>query len=243
MQRKEFIKINALGLLGLSTMSFSSFNDEIPEALLVGKTTNHLDASGVMHKSASAAFSSMKAAANGDGINLEIVSGFRSFDRQMAIWNRKYLKYQKQGLSHDEIVKKIILYSTIPGTSRHHWGTDIDIIDGNAKRPKGDLLVENNYHGNGPYSKLKKWMETNSEKFGFYLVYDNDQNRTGFEYEPWHYSYLPLSVEFLRKYLQIDVKKYIFESKMKGNNLFSEQQLNAYIQTHVKGIHPILLPS
>ena len=36
-------------------------------------------------------------------------------------------------------------------------------------------------------------MDKNSEKFGFYIVYDDNDKRPGFEYEPWHYTYKPVS--------------------------------------------------
>ena len=142
------------------------------------------------------AFLAMQKAALKDGIFIEIVSGYRSFDRQRGIWNRKYDYYVNKGLSPQEAMKRIIEYSTIPGTSRHHWGTDIDIIDRNAKRPN-DVLVEKNYESSEVYEHLKKWMDTNAEKFGFVLVYTNSIQRKGFYYEPWHYSYKAISFKFL----------------------------------------------
>jgi LAS superfamily LD-carboxypeptidase LdcB len=243
MKRKEFIKLSALGSLALSGMSFNPFQEELNEEVLTGRTTSHLNANGIIHKLAYKAFLNMKAAAAEDGINIEIVSGFRSFERQTVIWNRKYNRYKNEGLTHEEIVKEITLYSTIPGTSRHHWGTDIDVIDANAKRPNGDVLEEENYHGDGPYCRLKMWMEANAEKFGFLLVYDTNYYRTGFNYEPWHYSYAILAKDFLKNYLRLDIKKLIYNSNMKGKSLFTDEQIKSYIESHVKGINPALLPS
>ena len=47
-------------------------------------------------------------------------------------------------MDDDAAIDKIIEYSTLPGTSRHHWGTDIDIID--AEPPEeGDVLLPKNF--------------------------------------------------------------------------------------------------
>ena len=77
------------------------------------------------------AFKKMEEAAKKDGIILKIVSAHRSFGRQSFIWNKKYDKFTKQySLNPIDAINEIVRFSTIPGTSRHHWGTDIDIIDG-----------------------------------------------------------------------------------------------------------------
>ena len=65
-----------------------------------------------------------------------------------------------------------------------------------------DVLLTEKYE-NGIFTKLKRWMDVNSERFGFYLTYVNDKNRKGFEYEPWHYSYKPVSVELLNIFILI----------------------------------------
>ena len=94
-----------------------------------------------MIKEAGEAFVNMKKEALKEGIKIEIVSGFRSYNRQKQIWNRKFRINKMNGLSPQQNILKIIEYSTLPGTSRHHWGTDIDIIDGN-KTVSGDVLLE-----------------------------------------------------------------------------------------------------
>ena len=93
-----------------------------------------------LRKEAHDAFVEMRKAALTDGIDIKIVSSYRSFDRQAAIFERKYLKYTDDGMEPLDAVEKIIEYSTIPGTSRHHWGTDVDLIDG-SPRVDGDVLV------------------------------------------------------------------------------------------------------
>ncbi len=186
------------------------------------------------------AFDHMRKAAKEDGIDLKIVSGYRSFDRQQAIWNRKFKKYQSQGLSTEQIFDKIVEYSTVPGTSRHHWGTDLDIIDA-AANYSGDVLVPSKFHGDGPFCKMKKWMEENASRFGFELVYTSNANRSGFKYEPWHYSYVPLSRKRYQEYLNsIDLKKFLRSQEILGMDSFANERIERYLKEHIEGINPVL---
>lgn len=185
------------------------------------------------------AFDKMQKAALKEGISLRIVSEYRSFDRQASIWNRKYHKYISQGFSPREAITKIIEYSTLPGTSRHHWGTDIDLIDGSVAIPKS-VLTHANYEGNGIYAKLKKWMDENSEKYGFYLVYTNDPHRKGFKYEPWHYSYKPLADKLLKEFSSISLVDLFKNVELKGIDYISEAFLEQYTEENILDINPIL---
>ena len=66
------------------------------------------------------------------------------------------------------------------------------------------MLVSKNFHGSGPFNKLRKWMESSAEKFGFLKPYNQDPERKGFNYEPWHYSYAEKSIPMLNAYLELD---------------------------------------
>lgn len=189
-----------------------------------------------LQKEASESFINMRKEALKAGISIQIVSSYRSFASQKKIWNRKYKKYILRGLSPEKTIEKIIEYSTIPGTSRHHWGTDIDIIDGAFEIPK-NILFEDNYLNEGVYSNLKEWMDANSEKFGFYLVYDKSLSRRGFKYEPWHYSYMPLSKPILEKFLSRDLKKILQKSNLSGSKQFSDKFLEKYYSEQILDIN------
>ncbi len=242
MRRIDFIKLNALAGIGFTINPLQYLQDNPSKVFLTGKQNPYLNASGVIHKKAYKPFLKMRQAALKVGIDIKIVSGFRSFERQLQIWNNKYKLYQKQDISDKEIIQKIITYSTIPGTSRHHWGTDIDIIDANVSQPETDLLLEENYHGNGVYCKLNEWMQSHAHEFGFYLVYTDNYNRSGFNYEPWHFSYKPLSKSYLKSYLNLNHDDLFNEENILGKNYLDQNCLMSYFQTHLLGINPLLLP-
>ena len=182
----------------------------------------------------------MRKAAALAGFDILLISGYRSYAHQKSIWNRKYSANEAAGLSPQENIAKIIEYSTLPGTSRHHWGTDIDIVDGNAPQ-EGDVLVTEKFHNGGPYEGLREWLEQHAEGFGFLAPYTNDPNRKGFYYEPWHYSYAPLSVEMLRQYRQLDLPSVLKTEGLLGKEALDEAFFNRYREEHILGIHSKLL--
>lgn len=193
-----------------------------------------------LEKNTFIAMEKMRKAALLDGVKIKVVSGFRDFERQKQIWNRKFKKFTTENnLSDLDAIKEIIRFSTIPGTSRHHWGTEIDVIDEDFKNEK-NLLISNKYEEGGIFEKLKKWMDNNSQKFGFYLTYDNNINRKGFEYEPWHYSYLPESKKYLESFLKIDIVEIISKVDIKGKELFNEKIISDYINNNILEINPNL---
>ena len=193
-----------------------------------------------LEKNTFIAMEKMRKAALLDGIKIKVVSGFRDFERQKQIWNRKFKKFTTENnLSDLEAIKEIIRFSTIPGTSRHHWGTEIDVIDEDFKNEK-NLLISKKYEEGGIFEKLKKWMDNNSQKFGFYLTYDNNINRKGFEYEPWHYSYLPESKRYLKSFLKIDIVEIISKVDIEGKELFNEKFISDYINNNILEINPDL---
>ncbi|WP_300980273.1 M15 family metallopeptidase [Nonlabens sp.] len=223
-----------IGLVLIVTIIAASQKD--PKEL-TGQSPNP---SRLLEKEAQAALDLMKTAAAKEGIQLKVVSGYRSFTRQKQLWNSKYKKYELQGLEPEAIFDKIVEYSTIPGTSRHHWGTDIDIIDAHASY-SGDVLVPSNFHGTGPFCKLKEWMEQQASNYGFELVYTDNDRRTGFKYEPWHYSYAPLSRKRYQDYLKnIDLVSFLRAEAIMGMDQISEERLHRYLEEHIKGINPQL---
>ena len=179
---------------------------------LTGRAATHICealAPGVrLHAGAIDAVNALREAAARAGHELEIVSSFRDFARQSGIWNRKFrgeqAVYDRGGqpldvtaMSGPERVRAILIWSGVPGSSRHHWGTDFDVMDRAAVTPdyRPQLTVAE-YTGTGPFVRLNEWLAANLGNYGFFRPYRTD--RGGVSPEPWHLSYAPLSVPTLQ---------------------------------------------
>ena len=229
MNRLEFIN-TGLAVMGLSQHQLEKIMINDPY-LLIGKgSPNLVGKNYALIPQADKAFRAMSAAALEQCINIKVVSSYRSFEKQKNIWNNKFLRFKSQGMDDQAAIDKIIEYSTLPGTSRHHWGTDIDIIDAGPPE-KGDVLLPQKFHDNGPYNALREWMETHAKGYGFLLPYNRDENRTGFKYEPWHYSYAPKSIPMLNQYLELDHRELILSSDLNGAAGLDQEFLESYIKT------------
>ncbi len=247
MNRRKFVRQTALtataaGLLPNIGMGHQTQDGLYSIVELMGKEEIKLYGDGInLRKEAHDAFVAMKKAAYSDGIEIKVVSSFRNFERQEQIWDRKYLKFtQDDGMKPMQAIDKIIEYSTIPGTSRHHWGTDIDLIDGGA-RTEGDVLVPEKFEGDGPFTAFKEWMDKHANTYDFYLVYTNEPKRRGFKYEPWHYSYAPISKPMLTQFRSKNLLALLSEEKFLGTEHFTTGFLQSYIQDNIMGINPELL--
>lgn len=189
---------------------------------------------------AAQAFERLKTAAQKDGISIQVVSSYRDYNHQNRIWERKYKRFRESGLTPIKAIEKIIEYSTIPGTSRHHWGTDLDLIDGTPK-VTGDVLVPSKFHGTGQFCRFKEWMDDHASEYGFYLVYTDAVNRKGFKYEPWHFSYKPLSQGYLKNYKKLDIQQQLGAAKLLGSEFFTEEFITQYRTENIMDINPELL--
>lgn len=244
MERRSFIKKSGLSGMALSMMPSWALSKEFEYSILelMGKVDIELYGKSInLRKKAHDAFVDMKKAAYKDGIDIKIVSSYRDFYRQEGIWERKYLRYtEDDGMEPLDAIDKIIEYSTIPGTSRHHWGTDIDITDG-YRKVEGDVLDPSKFENNGPFVDLKKWMDENSNDYDFYLVYTDNPGRRGFKYEPWHYSYAPTSIPMLTEFRRKNILKLLQEEDFIGSEHFTNGFIKNYIQDNILDINPILL--
>jgi LAS superfamily LD-carboxypeptidase LdcB len=139
------------------------------------------------------AFLKMHEAAASDGIDLKILSATRNFNAQKRIWEAKWtgerLVQNNENLASStpdpkERALKILRWSSMPGSSRHHWGTDIDLND-----------FENEYFESGEGLKVYNWLVKNAPSFGYCQPYTakNDLRPNGYNEEKWHWSYLPIA--------------------------------------------------
>ncbi|WP_343329273.1 M15 family metallopeptidase [Polaribacter staleyi] len=177
-----------------------------------------------LRKEVLTAFLKMKNAAQKEGITLKVISGTRNFEHQKNIWNYKW-NVKFKNLAPLKRAQKILEYSSMPSTSRHHWGTDLDL---------NSLSNTHFLHGQG--KKTYDWLLKNAARFGFHQVYTSKENgRTGYQEEKWHWSYTPLSTLYLKFYNDNVILKDI--NGFKGHTF--AKYLNV-IQAYVNGINPII---
>jgi LAS superfamily LD-carboxypeptidase LdcB len=172
---------------------------------LTGRARTHLvELPGLdcsVHQHAAAPFLAMRRAAASAGLDLWPASGFRDFERQLAIWNAKYSGTvpvrDAQGFAVDVAalapaarIAAILHWSALPGASRHHWGTDLDLIDRAALPPGYRVrLAPDEYAPGGPFAAASAWLDANASRFGFFRPYRGVSS--GVQPEPWHFSFAP----------------------------------------------------
>jgi LAS superfamily LD-carboxypeptidase LdcB len=142
------------------------------------------------------AYKEMYKVALADGVKLIITSGHRTFIEQVIEWELRWNNPRTETTFANDVekAKYLLQYRAMPGTTRHHWGTDIDL---NSFEPA--------YYESSEGQKVYKWLKENAGDFGFfqpYTVYD-EQRTAGYREEKWHWSYKPLSQLMLSKFLQL----------------------------------------
>jgi zinc D-Ala-D-Ala carboxypeptidase len=167
------------------------------------------------------AFKKMFVAASKENVPLVIISATRNFDYQKSIWEKKWLQENYKGWNDLQKVNDIMKFSSMPGTSRHHWGTDIDL---NSVTPS--------YFDSGKGKVIYDWLVKHGSEYGFYQTYTNKSGgRTGYSEEKWHWSYLPLASLYLKQYNEM-----ISYSDLKGFSGSSSAKAAKSIELYVNGI-------
>ncbi len=165
------------------------------------------------------AFKDMWKDAKRDDIDLIIISATRSKDYQSGIWNRKWNSFGGDEATRAE---RILQYSSMPGSSRHHWGTDFDLNS-----------LENSYFETGQGLKIYTWLQKNAHKYGFFQPYTgfNAFRDAGYREEKWHWSYYPTASKIQRAY-----NHHITYQKLNNFNGSEYAELLDVINNYVNGI-------
>jgi LAS superfamily LD-carboxypeptidase LdcB len=176
-------------------------------AELTGRADTHVvaldDPRLRLHRGAVAAFAAMRAAAARAGLDLAIASAYRDFARQRELWNAKWRGERPVldaagrpvdvgPLGPQARAAAILEWTALPGGSRHHWGTDVDVYDRAAVGADYRLpLVGAEYAAGGPFAGLTAWLDRHMRRYGFYRPYATGVG--GVRPEPWHLSYAPIA--------------------------------------------------
>lgn len=135
-----------------------------------------------LRKEAYEAFKKMATAAEKEGIKLNIISATRNFEYQKTIWDTKWNALKDK--TAEARAKNILQYSAMPGASRHHWGTDIDMNN-----------LSNPFFEQNGGKKIYDWLVTHAAEYGYCQPYTAGR-KTGYKEEKWHWTYMPLSKNF-----------------------------------------------
>jgi len=186
-----------------------------------------------LHAHVVAPFLSLRRAALADGFDPVPQSSFRDFSRQLTIWNGKFSgerpmldasgrRIDVRDLTPDERIEAIMLWSALPGASRHHWGTDIDLIDRQAAPPGYRIqLTPEEFAPGGPFAPLAAWLEVNAARFGFFRPFRGELS--GVQPEPWHFSFAPVAESARRSLSPAVLHKAIAAAPLLGKDQVLER--------------------
>ena len=218
---------------------------------LTGRAATHVcevaDPECVLHSRAAEALIAMRNEARTADIDLNVVSSFRDFNRQAAIWNAKFngqrplldasgAEINYADLYESALIDAILTWSALPGASRHHWGSEIDVID-RAALPAGapPQLLAPQFAVGGCFERLNGWLDSNMRRFGFFRPYATFQG--GVQPEAWHLSYAPVALPAL-EVLSLEVLREALEdAQLPGKQTVLERLPELY-QRYVLAVDP-----
>ena len=127
----------------------------------------------------------MLADAEAAGCKLYLVSGYRSVERQTALFKRKTNSFMAEGFSREEAEKQAAMWVARPGTSEHNTGLAADIVSADWYSKHSDLTAD--FEDTPEF----EWLNAHCADYGLILRYPRGkENVTGVTYEPWHYRYV-----------------------------------------------------
>ncbi|MCI7480107.1 MAG: M15 family metallopeptidase [[Pasteurella] aerogenes] len=199
---------------------------------LTGKSRTHLvnlpcphSPNHFLQPQAMKAFQGLQQSAVKNGFNLQPASSFRDFQRQQMIWNGKFNGERKvhdddgnaldlTALSDWEKCQAILRWSALPGASRHHWGTEVDIFDPDLLPLGQSLQLEPwEYEKGGYFFELSQWLQENLARFDFALPFLALADEIKIGREPWHISYLPLA-EMAQRQFSADCLNWAWDGEL-----------------------------
>ena len=219
---------------------------------LTGQARTHIAAVAeppcLLHAHVVAPFLNLRRAALNEGIDLAAMSSFRDFERQLSIWNGKFsgerpmldasgLELDAATLPPRERIEAILLWSALPGASRHHWGTDLDLVDRKVSETGFQVkLTREEFAPGGPFARLDRWLTIHAPRFGFFRPFQGV--RSGVQPEPWHFSFAPIA-ETARRLLSPQVLRTALDA---APLLGKEVVLDSLDELHARYVATIDLP-
>lgn len=220
-------------------------------AELTGRARTHIvdldDPRCALHHKVVEPLLAMRCAAAGEGIDLVPFSSFRDFDRQLAIWNGKARGERElratdgtlldaRSLDEDACAAAILHWSALPGASRHHWGTDFDVMDAAAVPPGyRPQVVPEEYAPGGVFARLSEWLEAHAARFGFYRPYTTW--RGGVQPEPWHWSHAAVAQAALEQFTEAVLREALAPAALAAHAAV-DRRLPEILARYVRNVDP-----
>ncbi|HXL73518.1 MAG TPA: D-alanyl-D-alanine carboxypeptidase family protein [bacterium] len=198
-----------------------------PAGMIEDPESGHRALPGVMQ-----AFWRFKKQAKTDGWNLILVSAYRSYRDQRRVWNQSDDSYLQRGATNQKKrVEAVMSLVSVPGLSRHHWGTELDISEASIR---GKLV---NVEPDTPERVLKfyAWMQKNAPQYGFCQVYLGQNGSV--HNEPWHWSFLPYSKTYQKQFMAIKNFKRIFDVNVEDVD-YLMKNFNRILKDEKNSINP-----
>ncbi len=181
----------------------------------------------LLHVCAWESFQRLQEKALQQGFHLKIESGWRPFERQLSIWNRKARgeltlldahgkPINALALSPLERMWAILRWSALPGTSRHHWGTDLDISDSAAVPPDYEVqLTPAEVNAGGPFAPMHEWLDkmiASHSCEGFFRPFL--PNHGCIQPERWHLSHAPSARQMQSRFREDTLKDLLIQNEV-----------------------------
>lgn len=117
-----------------------------------------------------------------DGVDLQIVSAYRSCSYQQQNFDNSLNDRIQKGMTYEEAYQETAANVALPGKSEHNAGVAADIMTSSYSN-----MDDDGFKNTPEY----KWLDENAYKYGFILRYpENKTDKTGIIYEPWHYRFV-----------------------------------------------------
>lgn len=167
----------------------------IPEDLIIPNVPFSFegeDQKKYLRKDAAQALEALITKAQEEGHSILAVSGYRSYERQKAIFLGNVKKHG---------FKKANTFSALPGQSEHQTGLAMDVSSASV-----------NYRLSNNFAETPEgmWLNDNAHLFGFIIRYSQDKvHITGYQYEPWHIRYVGIDAATEIKMNNLTLEEYL----------------------------------
>ena len=194
------------GNLFLVNKEYRISADYVPDDLVMPDVRKS-SSSVLMRKEAAEALEALFAAAKEEKMNLVAVSGYRSYQTQRAIYNRRR---KAAGQAH------VDRFVAVPGASEHQLGLAMDVSRVKSTGLKASFGT----------TKEGQWLAENCYRFGFILRYRKEwEDVTGYGYEPWHIRYVGVEHALRIQEMDIPLEEYVEALRQAGQaNPDNEEQ-------------------